>query len=174
MEKTLGVDQRLVRYQQIGLFSTALEQMVTVEGYVGRKKIHFGAGGTTSNGEISVSSEGVITFNTGGYFRIALNVVMEGDNSILVGRAMLEVGGVAAQYRGAFAEQSPALGSRERELFIFNIQAIAGMKLWFEMAVMETTPPGVPAGIGGLTLTGTLASWNPVPSAEIEIGRFFA
>jgi hypothetical protein len=166
-----------VRNDVIGQFSTTVTQNPTGLGDSGKIRIHFGVGGTTSDGEFTVASDGTIECfkNSIQYvFDLAVRVGRSGAGGVstMVGRLMYAPDGVevnAVQLSDSFVIEIDNADTVWRENLVLKLDTDVGSKTWFELA---RNPSGNDSG-GLLTNQpdGDLIGWNQSSTAILTISK---
>jgi hypothetical protein len=166
-----------IKWIPIGEFSTSETQEPTGRGDSEKIRVSFGAGGSTSGGELTLASNGTITCNTDNIQYLVEIIVRVGRTgsfgiSVLHGRLMYASDGVEANAVQLGSTTTTELDNGAtiwRERFELMLEPASGSKLWIEFARDES------GGNSGAILTqqptATLAGWNESSSAIITFYR---
>lgn len=163
----------------IGTFETTSTQAPTGLGSAGVIIVNYGAGGSTSGNEFTVSAGGDIVANPESLgieyrYRIGLRMGRTGAGGISVPliRFLYSADGnpgSLVQVGGTFSREVDNANTIWREVFDLNFAAAIGSLIRIEFARDES---GSNSGdIQANQPTGTLSGWNPVASARLDIIR---
>lgn len=167
-----------VTTREIGSFSTTATQNPTGQGAAGVIKVNFGAGGTTSGGELTLAATGIITTNIElpEYFiEITARIGRETAAGIAImhGRLMYAADGIegnAVQVGSTSTTEMDDANTIWRERFELRFSPAVGSIFWLEFARDESGNDS--GGILTQQPTGTLAGWNESNSASISFSVF--
>lgn len=172
------ISQSPVTTRELGSFSTTATQNPTGQGAAGVIKVNFGAGGSTSGGELTVAPTGIVTTNIEmpEYFiEITTRIGREtaAGVAILHGRLMYAADGIeanAVQVGSTSTTEMDDTNTIWRERFEIRFSPAAGSIFWVEFGRDESGNDS--GGILTQQPTGTLAGWNESDSAAISFSVF--
>ena len=176
--ETGGISSLPVGAKSLGTFVSTTTQSPTGGGAAGAITVTYGPGGTTTGGEFSVDAGGIITLldRPKQYlFNLILRVSRSGVPGVvrMVARMMYAADGVignGVQVGTSFGVEINDGDSVWRETFAQYVTPDVGGKIWLEMARDESGATNDGA-IGTYQPSGTIATWNPISSAELEISE---
>lgn len=168
-----------IKWIPIGEFSTSATQVPTGRGDSEKIRVNFGAGGSTSGGELTMASNGTVTCNTDNIRYLVEIIVRVGRTgsfgiSVLHGRLMYAADGIeanAVQLGSTTTTEVDNGATIWRERFELMLEPASGSKLWIEFARDESG--GNSGEIRTQQPTGTLSGWNASSSAIITFYRVF-
>lgn len=166
-----------IKRLDIGQFSTSATQNPTGLGDSGKIRVNFGAGGSTTGGELSVAADGTITGNVSGIQYLVEIVVRIGRTgssgiSILHGRLMYAADGIEANAVQVNSTSTTEIDHDDtiwRESFEFTLEPALGSKFWVEFARDESGKNS--GGILTRQPTASLAGWSVSNSAILSFYR---
>jgi hypothetical protein len=159
---------------QIGLFTDTITQNPTGIGDAGKIQLSFGAGGVTIGGEFSMASNGLLSCNIGGQYRLDVTLrigrVTSPGVSRVMARMMYAPDGIQAngiQAYDTFAIEIDDQDTIWREQFTIDFSPTSGSVVWVEMARDATGNNS--GGILTYQPSGDLVSWNEVSSTSLSL-----
>ena len=169
----------IVVTDDLGLFESFSTQDPTGGGDAGKIIVNYGTGGSTINGEFTVNPDGTCITNPPSngeqyQFRIVFRIGRTGasGNSVPIIRFMYSADGIAANAVQVGSSASVLIDDDDtvwREVFDINFAPEVGSVFFVEFARDEA---GSNSGsIMAPQPTGTLSSWNSVPTSRMLIRK---